>query len=213
MQLNNNLKILHWNAQGITNQSKFTQLEYLLESLNIDIALLNETFLNPTNKLSFNNYNILRNDRQSHGGGVAIFVQKSISYKELPHQKTKNLENISIEIIVNNRSIIITSAYNPRYTPDFLTDIKKVTPCQKEFITFGDLNAKHFLWNCPRSNTAGSTLNNYHQHANFFIHHTPRPTYYPHQQNRSPSTLDLLLTNTSLHIKLWMVNYSPIMYQ
>ena len=69
----NVFKMLHWNANGISNKSKLTQFELLLERENINIASLNETFFTDEHKPYFKNYFLYRNDRtDSRGGGVAL---------------------------------------------------------------------------------------------------------------------------------------------
>lgn len=198
---NQSLKLLHWNSQGISTLSAIAQLELVLEKEKIDVALLNETFLNPTKKVFITNFKVYRNDRdQNRGGGVAIFVRRNIRHNLLPLYKTSLIENLSIEVFVNNRPIVITSAYSPKYTLSFSTDIKKLTPHSKEFIVLGDLNARHTSWNCLKNNTAGNVLNTIQHHGNFYIHYPDNPTYIPHQRNRNPSTLDVLLTNTTLNL-------------
>lgn len=171
MPTNNQLHILHWNAQGISNVSKIRELQLLLQSKEIDIVLLNETFLNSNSRFYLQNYVIVRNDRPSHGGGVAIGIHKTISFLQLPVYNTPTIENISVEVVINNRSIVVTSAYCPKYNQSFLQDIKKITPQNKEFLTFGDFNAKHTNWNCQRANTAGTQLSIKHniKHFNSFI--------------------------------------------
>lgn len=78
----NILKILHWNAHGISNISHFKQFEYLLETEEIHIASLNETHFNEKHKSYLQNYFIYRNDREgTRGGGVALIVHKKYSIR------------------------------------------------------------------------------------------------------------------------------------
>lgn len=63
----------------------------------------------------------------------------------------------------------------------------------------GDLNARHTSWNCVKNNTAGNRLYELQNRSHFLIHNTPSPTHFPHS-GKTPSTIDLLLTNTSLYI-------------
>lgn len=201
MSTNKPLILFHWNAQGISNTTLSTQLEATLEELNVDIALINETLLKSHHKLFLRNYKVHRNDRDgARGGGVAILVHIKIPHKLLTIYKTKVIENISIEIKLNNRPITITSAYCPKFSTSFRDDIKAITPRTSEFLLLGDLNARHSAWNCISNNTAGNTLNDLQQGAHFFVIHPDSPTYYPHQANRRTSTIDLLITNSTLNI-------------
>lgn len=197
------LRILHWNANGITTFSHLAQFEYLLENEKIHIASLNETHLNANHKTYFKNFIIYRNDREnSRGGGVALVVRRSIKHKLLPICATNKIENLSIEISVNKRPIIISTAYSPKYSSSFSNDIEKLVETNKDFVILGDLNAKHTAWNCAYNNTAGNNLYNLQQTINFFIYHPNSPTYVPYQRNRNSSTLDLVLSNTNLNIEL-----------
>lgn len=71
MQLNKLLRILHWNAQGITNISGAKPLELLLHQTKIDIVMLNESYLKDHHKLHLNGFKIHRKDRlHAPRGGV-----------------------------------------------------------------------------------------------------------------------------------------------
>jgi len=200
MHSNKQLRILYWNAQGITNISTAKQLELLLFHENIDIVILNETFLKNHHKFFLAGFIIYRNDRQdTHGGGVAIAVKRSIKHKLLPIYQTKKIENISVSVIINNRCVILTAAYSPQYFKSFEADIKKLTPFNKEYFIFGDLNARSSAWNCTRNNTAGNVLYNLQLRSSFFIAHPPTPTHYPHS-GATPSTIDIVLSNSPLYI-------------
>lgn len=204
----NVLKLFHWNANGISNFSHLKQLEFLLEREHIQIASLNETYFNENHKPYFKNYYIYRSDRQgARGGGVALIVRKSIQHKLLSVISTHKIENISVEIVINQRPIVITNAYSPKYTTSFENDIRKLISGSKEFIILGDLNAKHSSWNCALNNRAGNVLFNLQQSCNFFLHHTNEPTYHPHQQNRSSSVLDVIISNSTLPMRLNVMGY------
>lgn len=204
----NNIKLFHWNANGITNSSHARQLEYLLERENILIASLNETHLNETHKLFFKNYFIYRNDRQnSRGGGVALIVRRSVKHKLLPISTTQKIENLSIEILINNRPFIISTAYSPRYAPSFANDILNLMQFNKEFIILGDFNARHYAWNCNSSNTAGDVLYDLQQNHNFFVYYPNSPTYYPYQRNRNTSVIDIVLSNSTQHLNIDVLGF------
>lgn len=194
------MRILHWNAQGISNISTAKQLELLLHHHNIDVVMLNETFLKDQHKFHLNGYRIHRNDRPGAlGGGVAIAVKYSIKHTLLPIYPTKKIENISISVNINRHSVILTAAYSPKYYTTFEADIKKLTPFSKEYIVFGDFNARCSAWNCTSNNTAGNVLYNLQLRSNFFIKHPSAPTHYPHS-GANPSTIDIMFSNSSLFI-------------
>lgn len=73
-------------------------------------------------------------------------------------------------------------------------------PCSNLIFPRGDLNAKHSSWNCTRANTSGNILFNLQLISNFFIHHPEGPTRYHQDIIGSPTTNDLMLTNSNLTI-------------
>lgn len=67
------LQIASWIAQSIRNIQ--IELETFLYEHEIDIILLQETILKPTDKFRILNYNTYRNDRETGpGGGTAILI-------------------------------------------------------------------------------------------------------------------------------------------
>lgn len=200
MQCNSELRIMYWNAQGINTLSKKVQLQQVLKAKYIDIIFLCETFLNEESSFSLPGFRIFRRDRTAHGGGVAIAVKNNLKVKSYPNYTTKGIENVSVELIMENRSLVLTSVYCPKFDDKFKDDIIKITPTNREYIICGDLNAKHLSWNCAKANTAGNVLYNLQLRSTFFIHYPSGPTRYPQSSRGNPTTIDLMLTNSNLHI-------------
>lgn len=191
---------MFWNAQGINSFSKKLQLQHVLRDKYIDILFLCETFLSEGNSFTLSGYRVYRCDRATTGGGVAVAVRNHLNTIQLPTYCTKNIENVSVELKLLNRSIVLTAIYSPRYNDKFKDDIRKITPSNKEYIICGDLNAKHSSWNCSRANTSGNVLFNLQLSSNFFIYHPHGPTRYPQSSKGTPSTIDLMLTNSNMLI-------------
>lgn len=193
------IKIMQWNAQGISNLASRTELRDFVNRHHIDIILLAETILNQNHKFYLPDFSTYRHDREQHGGGVAICIRKTITHRLLPHTNTRHIENITIAVKMDNREIFLTSAYCPRHGDQFTNDINKLTPTDKEFMVFGDFNAKHSAWRCLTSNASGNALMDALLRRNFNIHFSANPTHYPHS-GATPSTLDILLSNSPVHI-------------
>lgn len=193
------LKLLQWNARGISTFSVCKQLDVLISDNNIDIVFLCETFLKPHHKFRLNGYKIYRNDRDTHGGGVAIAIKHGLVHNLLPICPTNSVENISICMNLNNKNIIFTSAYCSKYSIHFSSDIHTLTSCcNDEYFIFGDLNARHTSWNNLNNNTAGDRLYQLQNNSNFFIYHPLSPTYFSF--SGLGSTLDILLSNSNSEI-------------
>lgn len=196
MSVNNTLlNIISWNAQSISNGSKTAELERLLRERDIHIVCLQETYLNHNTKLYMPNYTIYRNDRTTHGGGVAILVKKGIQHELLRLCATVSIENIAIAVTFHNKRIIITSAYSPHYNNSFSNDLTAITSAPGECLIFGDLNAKHTAWRCTTNNAAGNSLLIHLNNSDFSLHAPGTHTHFPHAGS-TPSTIDLLLANT-----------------
>lgn len=65
------LKVVVWNAHSVKNKS--LELSFLIQNLNVDIILLNETWLAEDDIFSIPNYVTYRSDRAR--GGTAILVK------------------------------------------------------------------------------------------------------------------------------------------
>lgn len=67
MPVSKSLKILHWNAQGITTSTARSEFMLFIENQKIDIFLLNETYLNDHHTFKIPGFIIYRRDRETHG--------------------------------------------------------------------------------------------------------------------------------------------------
>lgn len=196
MPLINQVKLLYWNAQGVTNKNKVSELQYFVNNGGYDLVLLGETFLKEHHSLEMTNYAIYRCDRETHGGGVAIAVKRAISHQPIGSIALKSIENIAVQISVNGKPITVIAAYCPHYTQHFSADIRRLTDNSQSFFIMGDMNAKHPAWNCSIANTAGNKLLEEEMDGNFTMHFPDEPTHFPHSGN-APSCIDIVMTNLS----------------
>lgn len=190
---------MQWNAQGITSNTSRTELQNFISQHRIDVVFLCETLLKPNHKFYLNGFQIYRRDRFNPGGEVAICIRKNIKHELVSAADTTHIENVSIVVKVNNRKVVLTCAYSPRYTPSFANDIIELTPIGNEFLLLGDLNARNTSWNCSTNNSAANRLNTIQHQGNFFIYHSSSATHYPHCGS-TPSTIDIMLSNTTLRL-------------
>lgn len=152
------LHVMHWNCQGITNFSHSCQLNLFLKEHNIDILLLNETFLKSYHNFKLSDYTVYRNDRIFHGGGVAIAIKTTLEHKYESSYDTQILENICVSLKICNRKVLFISAYCPRYTTNFINDLNILTSTNCDYFILGDFNSHHTSWNCHSSDRAGKHL-------------------------------------------------------
>ena len=75
-------KISHLNVRSITHEMDSILL--LLKDNNLDVLTVSETWLSPKvtdAEITIPGYSIVRKDRNSRGGGVAIFIRDRIPFK------------------------------------------------------------------------------------------------------------------------------------
>lgn len=184
------LNLLTWNSRGIRH--KTGELELLISEYKIDIVIVTETYLKPHVKISLPNFVCLRRDRLSRpGGGVAIFIKKSIKHARI-NPDVINLESVAIQINNNNKIITIAAAYNSPGDELLQSDLDAVLGLGSSVILSGDFNARHSHWNCSSTNRSGTMLFNYLHDTDTDIHFPNSHTHYPFN-NMSPSTLDFAL--------------------
>lgn len=140
------LNICHINAQSLTH--KIDEFRYLFEDSGTDIVCVSETWFTPEisdNVIASNGFNLFRNDRFSHGGGVAIFIRKDIPCKLLrKSNKDEKVEYIFIEVTLNTRKLLIGSVYRPNRTIPydmFKELVQNISLEYDDVIIAGDLNS------------------------------------------------------------------------
>ena len=155
-QLNDQTKI-YPNFKGFTiGQLNITSLIKHIEELRIfinktsfDLVCINETRLDQTIKNSeveLQGYDLVRRDRNRHGGGVAIYVRKVIPYLERKSLIPDNVEAICLEIQKPNaKPIIISTWYRPPGSKSELLErfelfLQNIDNENKETIITGDFN-------------------------------------------------------------------------
>ena len=129
--LTSGLRILHANIHSIPN--KIDEFKKLLNTLKcndmtIDIILLCETFINDKNKNQcfIENYQIIEEHRSTKKqGGVAIYINNKLKYKERPDLKIfkeGQFEACFVEIECKGKNLVVGEIYRVPGT------------CEKEFI-------------------------------------------------------------------------------
>lgn len=141
------LKVAFLNVQSLS--SHYAEFASLLIQEEFDIVGISETWL--TSNISsglvrVDDYNLIRRDRGSRGGGVAIYIRNTFNYKVLDSQLHEALEQIWIEIKLNKQTYIIGSLYRPpkKNYLDFITifedTLSRLSPLCDNLICGGDLN-------------------------------------------------------------------------
>ncbi|GBN76416.1 RNA-directed DNA polymerase from mobile element jockey [Araneus ventricosus] len=163
-----------------------------------DILALQETHLNPGDRLKFPNCLSYRTDRLTHrGGGTAILIRNSIDHHPTPISYT-TFENTTIEIhLPDSTPITISSIYRPPHGSISTLELNNIFNSNSKYITVGDFNAKHRAWSSGTWNSNGTIIHDYICNNNLILSAPCEPTHFPNYSN-NPSTLDFgILKNFS----------------
>lgn len=187
------LKIGTWNANGLKGRQG--QLKNFLDSNNVDILLINETKFSNRDKFKIRYYQVIRADRDNHGGGVAAIIKNSIPHLPVTLGNT-TLETTAFRLTDNTH---IIAAYNRPLNHFTDADLQTLTNTANKVLIIGDLNARHTHWNCHRNNRNGNTLNDFADNNNLGIMFPDTHTHYPNN-NTTPTTLDIIINKNVTHI-------------
>lgn len=132
--------------------NKIGDLEYLIASYDPHIVTVTETWLHPDirdNELLPPGYKIMRNDRESRGGGVAIIVKEDVECIRL--QGIQNHESVWCNVMIDNALVLLGAIYRaPNKPASYLQNIKSYLDEQKprngRIILSGDFNLPGIDW-------------------------------------------------------------------
>ena len=203
----NSLRIMHWNAQSISN--KIDEFRLLLRDLKIDIACLSETRIldNEKWKDRFKGYslhNFARPNRE--GGGVCILARNNFGVSKISTYFSDIMEYISADItIAQDVTISVTSIYAREGCKKLA---KELDPCVGHRFSYlgGDFNAKHALWGSTKSNASGHRLLEWVNENNLIILNGNQHTYQSHSSGATDS-MDISIASPNLAAKIskWYV--------
>lgn len=113
------LLIAHLNVQGLL--SKIDQIHHLITTNSIKIMLCSETFISrhtPTSPINLTDYLTIRKDRPNRkGGGVLMFLHKTVNFSHLPHLENLLPEAIVIKVTPQHaKPFLLLNIYRPPNT-------------------------------------------------------------------------------------------------
>ena len=194
--------ILQFNANGIDNKLSVGTLSG--ETNNVKVAAIQESkFTSKSRNPHIQNFTTVRRDRlQGQGGGLLIFIHKSINFHQQPQSPETlsdlHLEELTISAKLGNIELIISNIYIPPtssctagYQPSI--DHLMTTPYT---LVLGDFNAHHSSWHATSTDTREKNLADAICNTDFNILNWDIPTRLP--SNIAPSLPDVSLTSSSL---------------
>ena len=147
---NRGLHFIHLNINSLL--PKIEELRFIAKSTNAAVIGICESKLEDSvleQEINFDNYKILRCDRNRHGGGVACYIRNDLSYNILSVFPCE-IENIFFEILLpNSKPVIVGTIYRPPSQNNFLellnSNMNKINSVDNEIYILGDFNVNLFL--------------------------------------------------------------------
>lgn len=192
------LNIAQFNVQSL--QSKTALLKTFLSEQNIDICLLNETWLKSTSIIpNFTPYNLIHKNSVNEHNGVGILIKQNIKYSIVNTTFHDSIQNICISVETSMGTLHILCVYCPPNSSRFATNkMRKVLlEISKPCLIMGDFNAHHILFGCQTNNNRGNSLYTLIDDFDMCILNEGEATtvQYP---NRNASAIDLALVSPTL---------------
>lgn len=192
------LRIAQFNIQSL--QSKKTLLNKFLSEQNVDVCLLNETWLKSNSKIpNFTSYNFIFKNSINEHNGVGILIKQYLKYDIINTSFYESIQNVCVSIETSIGKLHILCIYCPPNSARFdCSKMKKLlleTP--KPCLIMGDFNAHHILFGCHSNNSRGNSLYNIIDEFDLCVLNDGSPTtvQYP---NRNASAIDLALVSPTI---------------
>lgn len=190
--MNNALKIVTWNANGLMQHIE--ELLVFLNTEKIDICLITESHLTRSSNLNISGYccyhAIHPADRAR--GGSSLLVKDSIKHYEDSKIEEEKIQATTINVHVLNKMKIKVSAIYcpPKHNLKKDDYIRFFQTLGSYFIVGGDFNAKNTFWGSRLTNTKGRELYSAGRALNCDFHSSAMPTHWPVDQNKIPDLID-----------------------
>ncbi|KAG6459263.1 hypothetical protein O3G_MSEX011283 [Manduca sexta] len=199
------LRVGFFNLNGIKGQR--AELLQFVRDHNLDVLLLQETFLKPAHRSpNLAHFKLVRNDRTSGPlGGTLIYYKRSLHC--IPLDPPDNLRNIEVSVcrlsMTGHPAITLISAYLSPTKELHSNDIRTLLSMGESVLLAGDLNAKNTLWGCNLTNSRGAALESCLEDIDMCILAPSEPTHYPDQDDSyRPDILDIaLVRNVCLRVR------------
>jgi hypothetical protein len=172
---------LLFNCEGLSTHG--ADIDILLSSYTPKITILTGVGKQIRNLRSVPGYYWEFSFGDNSFGGVAILIHHSIKSKVI--EKAENF--LMLEIQTMNDTALVGGVYVPPRKRPPLHLFEKYL--DKNFIIFGDFNAKHAQWNCDINNTSGNQLKDWLDRNGCDLVHSSKPT-----SKRSESIIDFAIT-------------------
>lgn len=192
--MNRVLRIMSWNANGLTGHKE--ELQVVLDLNEIDICLISETHFTNQSNIKFKGYSVYHTPHPDNSarGGSAVLVRENIKHIEEDKFSTKEIQATSIKIQTQSYSLIVSGLYSPpRHSikRDFYT--RYLESLGNRFVAGGDWNSKHTYWGSRLTTSKGRELLSSIRSNKCEALSTGNPTYWPTDIKKIPDLIDFFV--------------------
>jgi hypothetical protein len=167
-------KILQFNAKGLSLHS--AEVKNLIFEKDLEIAIIQETFLKPNTNFKLPGSTIFRKERtEGRKTGLFTLIKNGIRFSEA--NLISEIEHQAIKFISDKTEILL---YNIYITPskNFAEkDLEIFFASYTSTIICGDFNALSTLWSSPKNDKRGHIVENLITKYNLVVANTGSPTY------------------------------------
>lgn len=141
------LNIINLNIRSLV--PKITELRDFAKNAAYDVIILTESWLNANIDdavIELENYNLIRKDRDSRGGGVIIYIKCKYEFQILNNLPVGDTEQLWVSLNIKKQTVCVGGVYKPpSYSlVDFLNNLEEcltiLTPQYETIICTGDFN-------------------------------------------------------------------------
>lgn len=187
------LKIMHWNAEGVSN--KKIELENILNQEQINVCCLQETHLNENIALKIRGYQCYRSDRKDRRkGGILTLVKNNITASQI-EVYMEGAEYQTLTLKTKNTDLHLINYYCPSDRPQALDTL----PIKEKMIVCGDFNSHSQSWGYDHVDQRGERLEEWQDENRFVLINKPSDphTFYSRSWH-STTTPDLAFHSPDL---------------
>ena len=219
-RLSHNLRIVQWNAGGLSSSSR-AELIAFLSGNHYDLILLQETHLLSTRKFQIPGYYTLRTDRtfgrqgpvssgtHNTGGGVLTLIHSDLAFSPVSVSSLSSQDSYSdytrVKVLLSNHSPLqFLNLYSPpiRNSPSdsrTRTFYPDILPNSPDTFILGDFNAHYPSWDrLIPPNPLGNDLFRWITSSDLELLNDPASPTLLHHSTGSRSSPDILLAPASL---------------
>lgn len=152
------LSVAHINAQSLTDD--FHEFRDHVISHNYDIVVVTETFLNTNisdDLIQIANYTLMRKDRATFGGGVAIYIKTFLNFRPIATVDIPDYEQLWVLIIIDKHKFAVGGVYLPHksryrnFLDIFEENLSNLLPAHDDILCLGDFNIDLFKFDATET--------------------------------------------------------------